>query len=157
MYKTIVVGTDGSDRAGVAFDRALALAKAFRAHLHIVHVVRDRPRDAATMDPATRARLEIDRGLDRGDSVTAAALVKADAQGVRGQVHAPRGDPADGLISVAHTTGADLVVVGNRGMGGLRQFVLGTVPARIAHRCPCSLLIVDTDPRANQGSTAPSP
>jgi nucleotide-binding universal stress UspA family protein len=37
------------------------------------------------------------------------------------------------------------MVVGNRGMAGLRRFVLGSVPNKVAHRSPCSLLIVDTD------------
>ena len=143
MFKTIVVGTDGSERADVALDRAIALASAFGSRLHIVHAVRDRPNPAA-LDAAAAAHLEIDQGFDRGDAITASALLRAEAQGVSGQVHAPLGDSADMLVAVAKAQDADLVVVGNRGMGGLRRFVLGSVPNRIAHRCPCNLLIVDT-------------
>jgi nucleotide-binding universal stress UspA family protein len=39
---------------------------------------------------------------------------------------------------------ADLLVLGNRGMTGARRFVLGSVPNKVSHHCPCSLLIVDT-------------
>ena len=145
MYETIVVGTDGSSRANIALDHAIALAHAFGSQLHIVHAVNDRPRDSATMGGATKAHLEINQSYDRGDPVTAAAMTRANEHGVSGQIHAPLGDPADMLISIAEAQHADLVVLGNRGMGGLRRFVLGSVPDRIAHRCPCNLLIVDTE------------
>ena len=42
------------------------------------------------------------------------------------------------------TVKADLVVVGNRGMSGMKRFILGSVPNKIAHHAPCSVLIVDT-------------
>jgi nucleotide-binding universal stress UspA family protein len=145
MYKTIVVGTDGSNRANVAVEHAVALASAFGSQLHIVHAVSDRPRDPATMSAAARAHREINQAYDEGDAVTMEALTKAKAQGLSGHVHSPLGDPADMLLSIAEAQAADLVVVGNRGMSGLRRFVLGNVPRRIAHRCPCNLLIVDTE------------
>ena len=55
------------------------------------------------------------------------------------------GDPAVALIKVAEVADADLMVVGNRGMAGVKRFVLGSVPNKVSHRAPCSLLIVDTD------------
>ena len=61
------------------------------------------------------------------------------------EVHNPHGDPAEALISVAEAVDADLVVVGNRGMTGMTRFVLGSVPNKVSHHCPCSLLIVNTD------------
>jgi nucleotide-binding universal stress UspA family protein len=154
MYKAIVVGTDGSDRAAVAVDQAIALARAFGSELHIVHAVHDRPRprDAATLDAATRAHQEINKTYDEGDVVTADALARAEAQGVSGQVHSPLGDAGDMLLAVAEAQGADLIVVGNRGMSGIRRFVLGSVPSRIAHHCPCNLLIVDTENQRDTGS-----
>jgi nucleotide-binding universal stress UspA family protein len=57
------------------------------------------------------------------------------------------GDPANALIDVAEAVGADLIVVGNRGMEGKKRFVLGSVPNKVSHHCPCSLLIVDTRPQ----------
>jgi nucleotide-binding universal stress UspA family protein len=60
------------------------------------------------------------------------AVADARRQGVRCDVHAVPGDPAD------------VLVVGSRGMSGARRFVLGSVPNKVSHHCPCSLLIVDT-------------
>jgi len=48
------------------------------------------------------------------------------------------------LLRVASAASADLVVVGNRGMTGMRRFVLGSVPNKVAHNCSASVLIVDT-------------
>ena len=55
-----------------------------------------------------------------------------------------RGDAADALLKVAQDTQSDLLVVGNRGMTGARRFVLGSVPNKLSHHSPASLLIVDT-------------
>jgi nucleotide-binding universal stress UspA family protein len=49
------------------------------------------------------------------------------------------------LNSLAEALPADLVVIGNRGMSGIKRFVLGSVPNKVSHHCPCSLLIVNTD------------
>ena len=49
----------------------------------------------------------------------------------------------DALIDVAEQVNADLLVVGNRGMSGVRR-MLGSVPNKVSHHCPCTLLIVDT-------------
>jgi len=145
MYETIVVGTDGSARADEAVDHAIDLARSLGSRLHIVHAVDDRPHESATMSAATRARLEADRSLDQGDVVTATALARAAAKGVTGQGHNPRGEAVDALLAVAAAEAADLIVVGNKGMSGLRRFVLGSVPSRLARRCAATLLIVDTD------------
>jgi nucleotide-binding universal stress UspA family protein len=48
------------------------------------------------------------------------------------------------LISTAEEVGADLIVVGNRGMGGVARFLLGSVPNRVAHHAPCAVLIAHT-------------
>jgi len=49
------------------------------------------------------------------------------------------------LLKVAELVHADLVVIGNKGMGGVKRLVLGSVPNKVSHHCPCSLLIVNTD------------
>jgi nucleotide-binding universal stress UspA family protein len=58
-------------------------------------------------------------------------------------LHSAKGDPADVLIAKADELGADLIVVGNKGMKGVRR-VLGSVPNSVAHGAACSVLIVDT-------------
>jgi nucleotide-binding universal stress UspA family protein len=64
-------------------------------------------------------------------------------RGLEPVVHAAEGDPVDAIVAVAESVEADLIVVGNRGMKGVRR-VLGSVPNSVAHKAPCSVLIADT-------------
>ncbi len=54
------------------------------------------------------------------------------------------GDPADAILDVAEETGAELIVVGNKGMTGAKRFLLGSVPNKVSHHAPCSVLIIRT-------------
>ena len=146
MYKAIVVGTDGSDRATGAVSQALALAKMSGATLHVVHVVRPLPPSmmGEHVDPSAIAVALADMRVE-GEEICARVRTEARRADVSAEVHNVEGDPADVLLSIAETVDADLVVVGNRGMSGIKRFVLGSVPNKVSHHCPCSLLIVNTD------------
>ena len=61
------------------------------------------------------------------------------------QSYARKGNPAEAILDVAEEQGADLIVVGSKGMQGSRRFLLGSVPDKISHHAPCSVLIVRTD------------
>ena len=149
MYKRIVVGTDGSAGANMAVDTATELARLTGATLHIVNAYQ-----AATAHHLAAAAQV---GIPAGDIVESEQAIRSDAQrvcdqaavravqaGVTAEAHAVPGDAADALLRVAEGSGADLIVVGNRGMTGVRRFVLGSVPNRLSHHCPSNLLIVDT-------------
>jgi len=68
----------------------------------------------------------------------------ARAAGVEVNTHARQGDPADAILDVAEELNAGLVIVGNKGMTGAKRFLLGSVPDKISHHAPCSVLIVRT-------------
>jgi nucleotide-binding universal stress UspA family protein len=88
---------------------------------------------------------EVNRSIAmQGEEVCEHAASHARRQGVKVEVHVVYADAADALVGVAADVGADLLVVGNRGMSGARRFVLGSVPNKVSHHSPCSLLIVDT-------------
>ena len=144
MYKAIVVGTDGSDRAGEAVDKALALAQMVNARLDVVHAVRPAVIGTEFVDQAGVVVSQQDM-RERGDRICAEIVAKAEGEGVVAKAHSVNGDPADALVKVAEAVDADLVVLGNRGMSGVKRFVLGSVPNKVSHRCPCSVLIVNTD------------
>ena len=65
--------------------------------------------------------------------------------GVEAECYARRGDPAEAILDVAEEQDADLIVVGSKGMHGSRRFLLGSVPDKVSHHAPCSVLIVRTD------------
>jgi nucleotide-binding universal stress UspA family protein len=145
MYKVIVSGTDGSPTATIAFRKAVELAKLTGATLHVVHA-----HQLSSAHQTIGAVGTVDVGNANINIRDDSARVCADAIaiGARDDVevvpHSVPGDPADALITVAQDVDADLIVVGSRGMQGARRFVLGSVPNKVSHHSPCSLLIVDT-------------
>ena len=60
------------------------------------------------------------------------------------ETHAREGDPADAILDVAEEERADLIVVGNKGMTGAKRFLLGSVPNKVSHHAPCSVMIIRT-------------
>ena len=143
-YRVIVVGTDGSDRGEAAVSEALGLAKAAGATLHAVHVVHPAVEAGRVSSNAWQQAIDGVRG--EVDDVKAKLAAEAGQHGVSIEFHTPGGtDIADALLSTADQVGADLIVVGNRGMSGVSRFVLGSIPNKLAHRCRCSLLIANTD------------
>ena len=72
------------------------------------------------------------------------AAEKVEAAGVSVTTYAREGDPADAILDVAEERGADLIVVGNKGMTGAKRFLLGSVPNKVSHHAPCAVMIVRT-------------
>jgi nucleotide-binding universal stress UspA family protein len=73
---------------------------------------------------------------------SAATLARED--GVEVEVFPRQGDPADAILDVAEEQQADLIIVGNKGMTGAKRFLLGSVPNKVSHHAPCSVLIIRT-------------
>ena len=146
MYGSIVVGTDGSETAGEAVRQAIELAKALGSALQIVSayepVADSRLREEAQQVPEdlqwmVNAREDVEATL-RG------AKEHAEEAGVLVETFARQGDPADAILDVAEEKGSDLIVVGNKGMTGAKRFLLGSVPNKVSHHAPCSVLIIRT-------------
>ena len=140
MFQKVVVGADASPTAEEAFLYALELVKTSGGTLHIVSAYKR----AAVSTGAVPD--EFTDGVDPGglaSSVLDGLASRARAVGVTAVTHAIKEDPADSIVSVAQQEEADLIVVGNKGMKGVRR-VLGSVPNDVAHRSPCSILIVQT-------------
>jgi nucleotide-binding universal stress UspA family protein len=146
MFRTIVVGTDGSDTAGKAVAQAAELAAAVSATLLIVSAFEPvsgaRLREEAQEVPDD-VRWMVNPREDVDATLEAAAEVAAE-QGAQSRTFARQGDPADAILDVAEEQGADLIVVGNKGMTGAKRFLLGSVPNKVSHHAPCSVLIVRT-------------
>lgn len=143
----IVVGTDGSESANKAVDQAIDLAVSLNAELELVNAfeVASRaelermraeipdPDFAFAADPANQSEFLLTRLAD-----------KAKTAGVEARTWSQGGDAASFILDVAKDTNADLIVVGNRGMTGAARFLLGSVPNKISHHAPCSVMIVQT-------------
>jgi nucleotide-binding universal stress UspA family protein len=146
MFGKIVVGTDGSETATEAVRQATQLAGDVGARLLIVSAY-EPVADARLRDEARQAPRDLQWTVNPRDEVDATLADAADAAraaGVEARTYARQGDPADAILDVAEERGADLIVVGNKGMTGARRFLLGSVPNRVSHHAPCSVLIVRT-------------
>jgi nucleotide-binding universal stress UspA family protein len=147
MFGSILVGTDGSDTATTAVRYAIDLAHQLGARLQIVSayepVSRQRLRHESIEAPSdvqwmVNPREDVLALLDR-------AAAEARSAGVADvDTFARQGDAADAIIDVAEEVRSDLIVVGNRGMTGAKRFLLGSVPDKVSHHAPCSVLIVRT-------------
>ena len=143
MFKSIVVGTDGSETADIALRRAIELAALTGGKLHVVSAYEPAPARVGGNRPVAEAS-EWTVGSDfKVEAVLQRAQDEANAGSVDYEVHAPKGDAADSLIAAAKEHDADLIVLGSRGMRGARR-VLGSVPNKVSHHAPCDVLIVQT-------------
>jgi nucleotide-binding universal stress UspA family protein len=139
MISTIAVGTDGSETASKAVDMAVELARRFDARVVLMSVYGGQPTGSSgksderefSWNPAaqlreilarTESRLKLDEGID---CVTRTG----------------KGNPAKALVEIAEQCGADLLVIGNKGM---HRRVLGSVPNSVNHKAPCSVYVVKT-------------
>lgn len=146
MFGSIVVGTDGSETAGEAVRQAIALAKQVGGSISLV----------SAYEPVSSQRLreesqEVPKDLqwmvnprEDVDSTLKKAGSSIEEAGIEVNIFAREGDPADAILDVAEETGAGLIVVGNKGMTGAKRFLLGSVPNKVSHHAPCSVLIIRT-------------
>ncbi len=123
VYKSILVGTDGSETAAIAVDKAAEVAAATGAALTVFSAGRSPKADQVVADAVAHVK---QAGVKK-------AIGKA--------VDAP---PAQAIVAEAVNGGYDLLVLGNKGMQGLGRFVANSVPNKVSKMSPCALLIVRT-------------
>jgi nucleotide-binding universal stress UspA family protein len=146
MFSRIVVGTDGSETAKQAVREAAELAQKTGASLYVV----------SAFDPVPQQRLREERleapsdiehtvsPTEDVDATLAEAAEEGKAAGIEVRTFARQGEPADAILDVAEEENADLIVVGNKGMTGAKRFLLGSVPNKVSHHAPSSVLIIRT-------------
>jgi nucleotide-binding universal stress UspA family protein len=145
VFSNIVVGTDGSKTAARAVALAADLARQHGAVLHLVNAYKF-PSAGAAAGMAGPTAIATDE-LSVETFMQESRRVLADASTTIGtaktESHSAMGSAVDVVIDVAEAVGADLIVVGSKGMHGPRRLI-GSVPNSIAHRAPCNVLIAKT-------------
>ena len=135
--RRVMVGTDRSETAERAVRWAAAMAERYGAELHVVQVVipQNPPGTEAGAAESTRANFAAE---DLNGYVRELA-------GDRGIAHVVmHTDPAMAIVQAAEDAGIDVLVVGNAGMAGRREFLLGNVPNRVSHNTRRTVVIVNT-------------
>jgi nucleotide-binding universal stress UspA family protein len=143
MFASVLVATDGSETASEAVRVATEMAQSFGATLHIANVYKAGGGATLKVPDMTMA---VPEGIDR-ESVAAtqteSIAAHARTKGVSVETHVVSGNVADSIVALADDNDIELIVVGNKGMKGLKR-VLGSVPNDIAHSASCAVLIVNT-------------
>lgn len=137
MYRTIVVGYDGSTAARKAFDAALELAARDHAQLHVVSV--GRPSEIAD-DVETEAVIEHTRAYH--GRLLAELKASAATKQVKTHYEVAVGHPAEQIIYYADRIGADLIVVGDRGRSNFARLLLGSVSKQVTEHAGRPVLVV---------------
>jgi nucleotide-binding universal stress UspA family protein len=140
MISTVAVGTDGSPTADEAVKQAAEIARRFGAKLVLLSAFRSSRGSSAgdaqnvELQWAWSSAARLRSILERSE----ASLSQA---GIECETLAAEGDPGEVLVQLAADCGADLLVIGNKGM---RRRVLGSVPNTVTHKADCSVLVVKT-------------
>lgn len=139
MISTVAVGTDGSATAEEAVREAAEMARRFSAKLVLLSAFEDLGRP-----PGNGQDIELQWAVNSSARVRS-ILERAEADlgqsGIECETRVDEGDPAEVLVRLADECGADLLVIGNKGM---RRRVLGSVPNTVTHKAACSVLVVKT-------------
>lgn len=169
MFQKILIALDRSDSSQQVFAEAIALAKATQASVMLLHVLS--PFDGeypGSVYPAIdgiypglhRETVQIyanqwqefeQEALESLRSLSQTAI----AAGVAAEFSQNFGDPGRTICEIAHTWGADLIIVGRQGRSGLSEFFVGSVSNYVLHHAPCSVLTVQGLMKASQSDHQP--
>jgi nucleotide-binding universal stress UspA family protein len=147
MFGSIVVGTDGSETATTAVRYAIDLARQLSARLQVVSAYEPVP-DSRLRNEKVEVPKDLQWMVNPREDVLILLEEAADEARTAGvssvETFARQGDAADAILDVAEEQRSDLIVVGNKGMTGAKRFLLGSVPNKVSHHAPCSVLVVRT-------------
>jgi nucleotide-binding universal stress UspA family protein len=140
MISTVAVGTDGSATANQAVSEAAEIARRFGAKLVLLSAYHSSGRSAEgqgqdiELQWASSSSARVRSILERNEA-------DLSRTGIECETRADDGDPAEVLVRLAAECGADLLVIGNK---GIKRRVLGSVPNTVTHKADCSVLVVKT-------------
>jgi nucleotide-binding universal stress UspA family protein len=136
VISTVAVGTDGSETAREAVKQAAEFARRFDAKLVLLSAFKDGPPppDADEAQWAYSPAAQVREVLSRTEA-------EMNDSGIECTTAVEEGDPAEVLVRLADDCGADVLVIGNKGM---QRRVLGSVPKSVAHNADCSVFVVKT-------------
>jgi nucleotide-binding universal stress UspA family protein len=147
LIKKILVAHDGSKSADRALDFALDLARKYSAEVVIISVF-DAPSVSLVAPGIVFAPTSTTRYLDElrafHEKVLSEALKKAKKvnSALRVTKKLLQGRASEMIVKTAKEVGCDVLVIGSRGLGGIKEFLLGSISHRVADEAPCPVLIV---------------
>ncbi|MDP6458328.1 MAG: universal stress protein [Candidatus Bathyarchaeota archaeon] len=144
MFKKILVAIDGSAQANLAFDFGVDLAKKDGAELLVLTVVPPLPVYIAEEGELSYFQRFIDDMEQFHNNLLTETIrdIKSNHMGLKARSVLKKGEPSRNIIEVAKEEEADLIILGNRGIGGILSWMLGSTSKRVADACTVPVLIV---------------
>ena len=148
MFKKMLVAIDGSESADKALALTLDLAKLCDAEVLIIGVVPSVhsvvPKLTPAAPPPEFYDFYVDHVKKRINAILTNALEKAEKRGLTHSISILllEGNPAERITQTARDEDIDVIVVGNRGFGGVKELLLGSVSGRVADTASCPVIIV---------------
>lgn len=153
MIKKILVAIDRSERNRSVFDSAMLLAKTTGASLMLLHTLSEEEADYPILPTYAYYPMVNENNYDLYQEKLAEykqwgldflqdLTEKAKAAGVETEYTQLTGNPGRTICELAKNWSADLILVGSRGLRGLKEMFLGSVSNYVTHHAPCSVLIV---------------
>ena len=140
MFSHIVIAWDGSEHARRAFEYGVGISQKFEARLQLISVARH-AEHAETDDERQDSRHQARRFYESGANELIESALK---RGVKAELLIVEGGhPAEAIVDTARKVGADLIIVGRRGLSGVTRFLIGSVSDRIARYAHCPVLVID--------------
>ncbi|PRS01649.1 universal stress protein [Bacillus atrophaeus] len=147
MFNKMLVAIDGSEMSVKALDAAVHLAKEHQAELSILHVGREAVVATSSLTGIVyvpehfidEIRQEVKK---EGLHILENAKAKAAESGVQADIIYAQGEPAHEILNNAKEKGVSLIIVGSRGISGLKEMMLGSVSHKVSQLSPCPVLIV---------------
>ncbi len=164
IYK-ILVAVDYSEDNKSVFDAALSLAKTTDATLMIMHVLAEEEPGYPMIPSYTYYpvldnydynlyKKKLEDYKQRGINFLQERAKEAKAAGVNAEFTQLTGNPGRSICELANTWSADLILIGSRGLKGLKEMFLGSVSNYVTHHAPCSVLIVRADTHSESDQTS---
>ena len=138
MFKNIVLAFDGSDYGNKALQCARSISERFEATLWLVHVFRN-PSDL--LGYADYEKL-FDRRKSDAETVLDEARQKLGTTTFIVNEELLEGPEAESILKVAESRKADLIVMGRRGLGAVKGFLVGSISRKVIHYASCPVMVV---------------
>ncbi len=138
LFSRLVVAVDPSENANRAFEHALSLAKLYGASVALVYAVEAPQTLESYVSNTEMRRLFYEEGRNLLDGFAK----RAEGSGVKADTVLREGHPAQVILDAAKAAGADMIVMGSRGLGGIKGLLLGSVSHAVVSHAPVPVLIV---------------
>ena len=139
MFRKILVAHDGSEGAQKAMAAAIDLARHYGAELHLISVIEELPKYAATIDEVEEVKAEAIRHYQ---AIQDEACQQAERRGVKAYDRIVPGHEVQTIVQYAEEGGFDLLVVGRHGHSARWRRHLGSTSSQITYHAPCTVIVV---------------